>query len=90
MQDKLENSKKILQKALAEVVRENRLVKGKSIHAISAEIMMSKSIWQALETAKKDPQFSTIWRVSEALEIPLEKLIQMIKAKLGEDFTLID
>ena len=90
MQDKLEKSKQKLQNALAEIVRKSRLTKGKSIHKISAEIMMSKSIWQTLETGKKDPQFSTLWRVSEALEIPLEKLILMLKEILGDDFTLID
>ena len=51
---------------------------------------MTKSMWTDLEKGIKDPQFSTLWRVSEALDIPVDVLIREIKDELGEDFTLID
>ncbi len=51
---------------------------------------MTKSIWTDLERGIKDPQLTTIWRVAEALDLPLEDLIIELKTKLGEDFTLID
>lgn len=90
MQDKLENSKTKLKNVLAQVVKNHRNGQNKSISKISAEIMMTKSMWLDLERGIKDPQLSTFWRVAEALDMPVEKLIVEIKNKLGKDFSLID
>ena len=90
MKDKYLVSKQKLQNVLAEYVREKRLERNKSLSKISAEIMMTKSMWLDLEKGIKDPQLSTLWRVSEALDIPLEILIKEIKTRLGENFSLID
>ncbi len=90
MQDKLENSKTKLKSVLAQIVRKHRNDQNKSISKISAEIMMTKSMWLDLEKGIKDPQLTTLWRVAEALNVPIEKLIIEIKNKLGNDFSLID
>ncbi len=90
MQDKYKKSKQNLQNTIAKVVHNHRIIQKKSISKISAEIMMTKSMWTDLEKGIKDPQFSTLWRVSEALDIPVDVLIREIKDELGEDFTLID
>lgn len=50
-------------------------MKNKSISLISAEIGMTKSMWADTEKSIKDPQFTTLWRIAEGLEIPLSKLI---------------
>lgn len=68
----------------------HRNEQNKSISRISAEIAMTKSMWNDLERGIKDPQLSTIWRIAEALDIPLEDLIKELKKKLGKNFTLID
>jgi len=52
--------------------------------------MMTKSMWLDLERGIKDPQLTTLWRVAEALNIPIEKFILEIKSELGAEFTLID
>lgn len=83
-------SKLELQQALADIVRAHRNEQNKSISRISAEIAMTKSMWNDLERGIKDPQLSTIWRIAEALDIPLEDLIKELKKKLGKNFTLID
>ena len=83
-------AKQKLQSTLAKYVKEKRLEQNKSLCRISAEILMSKSMWLDLEKGIKDPQLSTLWRVSEALSVPLEVLIKDIKEKLGDDFSLID
>ena len=88
MQEKYEKNKKNLQKALAKIVKKYRKQKGKSITLISAEIGMTKSIWGDLEREQKDPQLSTIWRVAEALDIPLSVLIAEIESCLKSDFSL--
>lgn len=90
MQEKYKQHKKILQKAIAEIVREYRLKRNKSISLISAEIGMTKSMWRDLECQKKDPQFTTIWRIAEALEVPLSSIVLEIEKHLGKDFSLID
>ena len=90
MKEKYLASKQKLQNILAQYVREKRLEQNKSISKISAEIMMTKSMWLDLEKGIKDPQLSTLWRISEALDIPLETLIKEIKKRLGENFSLID
>lgn len=90
MQDKYLLSKQKLQIVLGQIVRDHRKKSNKSISKISAEIMMTKSMWTDLESGIKDPQLSTLWRVSEALDIPIDKLLLEIRNKLGKDFTLID
>lgn len=83
-------AKENLQKALAEIIQFHREKQKKSISRISAEILMSKSMWRDLEKGIKDPQLTTLWRVSEALNIPINDLLLELKVKLGDDFTLID
>lgn len=90
MQENMEKQKQLLKNALAEVVKKHRNNQKKSISKISAEILMTKSMWQTLEQAKKDPQFSTFWRVAEAINMKPEDLIVEIKKLLPKDFTLID
>lgn len=88
MQEKYIKNKQLLQKALAKVIKKYRDKEGKSITLISAEIGMTKSIWGDLEREQKDPQFSTLWRIAEALDIPLSTLILEIETKVGKDFSL--
>ncbi len=83
-------SKLKLQKSIAKIVKTHRERQKKSVSRISAEIMLTKSIWSDLEKGIKDPQISTLWRISEALNIPLEDLISEIRNDLGKEFTLID
>ena len=71
----MQESKIILQKTIAEIIKEYRLKEKKSISLISNEINLSKSIWSQVEKGVKDIQISTLWRICEALEIPLSTLI---------------
>ena len=48
---------------------------------ISNEINLSKSIWSQVEKGVKDIQISTLWRICEALEIPLSTLILEIEKR---------
>lgn len=77
----MQDSKILLQQVLAELVKKHRNKTKKSISLISDEINLSKSIWSDLEKGKKDPQFSTLWRVCVALEIKLSDLILEIEQK---------
>ncbi len=88
--NQIENSKLKLKTILAQVVKKHRNEQNKSISKISAEIMMTKSMWLDLERGIKDPQLTTFWKVAEALNMPVENLIIEIKNQLGKDFSLID
>ncbi len=83
-------NKQILQITLASIIKKHRLKYNKSMFLISAEIGIARTMWGDLERAIKDPQLSTLWRVAEALEIPLSQLIIELETELGKDFSLID
>ena len=89
MQDVYLKNNKIMQKALSEIIRKHRQDQNKSISLISDEIGMTKSMWADLEKSIKDPQLSTLWRISEALDIPMSTIIIELEKVLGKDFTLI-
>ena len=76
-----------LQQAIAEVIKENRT---KSITKSSDEIGLGKSIWSDIENAKKDPQISTIWRISEGLNMKPHELVLKIEEKLGDNFSFLE
>lgn len=90
MVDKYLQNRKILQKELAKIIKDSRLAKDKSISLISAEIGMTKSMWADMEKGIKDPQFSTIVRMSEGLDLPLTVLIERLISQLPENFSLIE
>lgn len=82
--------KNLFQKILAEKIKEIRLKQNKSISLISAEIGMTKSMWADMEKGIKDPQISTLKRMSEGLNIKLSELIAACENELGNDFLLTE
>lgn len=90
MQDDYKVLKQKLKDALAQVVKRHRKMQNKSISQISAEIMMTKSMWQTLEKGKKDPQYSTLWRVAEALGVSVEEISSEVSEILGKDFSITE
>lgn len=85
---KQERKNKIeLQTTLGQIIKKYRLERKKSISLISAEIGMTKSMWADMEKGIKDPQFSTLFRMSEGLDISLVKIIKELYEILPEDFT---
>ena len=76
-----------LQTTLGQIIKKYRLERKKSISLISAEIGMTKSMWADMEKGIKDPQFSTLFRMSEGLDISLVKIIKELYEILPEDFT---
>lgn len=83
----MQELKKELQQAIAKVIREHRT---KSITKSADEIAMGKSMWADLENGIKDPQFSTLWRIAEGLDIKPHILVEMIENELREDFSFLE
>lgn len=72
--------------ALARIVKKYREEAKLSINQASHEIDLSKSIWSVIEQGKRDPQLSTLWKMSEVLEVSLSLLIKEMEDELGKDF----
>ena len=83
----MQEKRRLLQLAIAKVVKKERKL---SITKISDSIGLGKSPWADLENGIKDPQFSTLWRISEGLEIKPHELVKMIEDELGESFSFIE
>lgn len=90
MQAETKEKRKTLLNAVGKTVRELREKAGKSISLISNELNVSKSIWSDVELGKSDMQFTTFWRIAEALEISPEDLIIKIRKNVGENITFIE
>lgn len=90
MQAENKQKRLIILKAVGETVKELRLKTGKSISLISNELNVSKSIWSDVELGKTDLQFTTFWRICEALNIQPEELIAKIKNNIKEEITFIE
>ena len=88
----VENKKKraVILNAVAKTIKELRLKTGKSISLISNELNVSKSIWSDVELGKSDLQFTTFWRICEALDITPENLIKKIRENLAEEINFIE
>lgn len=90
MQDKEQiKNKKILYKTLAKVVQKYRKAQNKSIYELAPICSMSTNSWNRIEKGMSlDPSFTTIWKISEALDIPFNILMTELCEKLGDDFSL--
>ena len=84
----MQEQKEKLQWALGKAIKKYRT--GYSINRLSNEIGLSKSVWSDLERGKKDVQFTTFWRIAEALNISPIVLIKDIERELGKEFSFIE
>ena len=75
------------QKTVGAVVKKCRK---KSITKSADEIGMGKSMWSDLERGFKDPQFSTLWRIAEGLDIKPHVLVKRIEDELGSEFSFLE
>lgn len=90
MQEIFEENKIKYKQKIGAIIKEYRLKTNKSISLISAEIGMTKSMWADLEKGIKDPQLSTLLRMSQGLNIPASQIVKDLETNLGQDFTLIE
>ena len=84
MQDK----KLKFQNALAKIIKKYRENLQLSMTKTSDEIGLTKSIWSNVEAGRRDPQLTTIWRMAEALNVPLSQIIIELETVLGKDYFL--
>ena len=59
------------------------------MYKISAECSIHKDSWRLIEKGLvNDVKISTIWKIADGLDIPLDQLIRELQENLGEDFSL--
>ncbi len=83
----MQELKKEFQHAIANVIKKQRK---KSITKSADEIGMGKSMWADLENGIKDPQFSTLWRIAEGLDVKPHVLVKLIEEELGDNFSFLE
>lgn len=83
------NKRKLLiMKVLGENIR--RLRGDKSQFILAGENDISCSIISTVERGIKDPQFTTLFKIAEALNIKPSELVRLVEKDLPDGFTLID
>lgn len=90
MQQK-DNKTKHLAKVIGQVVKELRVEKKKgSINQFAHEYDLDVGNTSRIENGLFDAKVVTLWKIAEALEMPLSELIQVVEKKIGADFHFFD
>ena len=84
----IEKWKKLIMKILGENIQ--RLRGDKSQFILSSENDISCSIISTVERGLKDPQFTTLFKIAEALNIKTSELVKLVENELPKNFSMID
>ncbi len=82
-----EDKKKLIKEAAGKILK--RLRKNKSLYLLAMEYDISTSLLNSIERGLKDPQLTTIFKLSEALGVKAGEFVKMVEEELPEGFTLI-
>ena len=80
----IEKRKKLIMKILGENIQ--RLRGDKSQFILSSENDISCSIISTVERGLKDPQFTTLFKIAEALNIKASELVKLVENELPKIF----
>ena len=82
-----EEKKKLICKVAGQALK---MLRGeKSLYMLSAEYEISTSLLSSLERGLKDPQLTTVFKLSEALGIKASDFVKIIEQELPNGFSLI-
>ncbi len=84
----VQKRKSLIMKTLGKNIK--KLRGEQSQFMLASENDISVSIISTIERGMKDPQFTTLFKIAEALNIKPSKLVKLVEDGLPEDFTLID
>ena len=84
----MQEKKEIILNALAEVVRDLR--GNRSQFMFASENDISISIVSMVERGLKDPQLTTLVKLTEAFDMNLSDFSKLIEEKLPDNFSLIE
>ena len=86
------NSKSLhLINVIGKVVKELRQANSKSsLNIFAYEYELTPGNLCRIENGKIEPKITMLWRIAEALGIPLSELIRRVENEVGSDFSIID
>ena len=90
MQHKFSEKGKIISKALAEVVREERAILGKSQRIFAFEYGVERSLINRIENATNEVKFISICIIAEMLGLKYSQFVAKLENYLPEGFKLLD
>lgn len=85
---KKELNKTLIKESTGRVLR--RLKNTKSNYVFGAEYDISTSLLNHLERGIKDPQLTTVFKISEALGFRPFEFVKMIEDDLPDNFSMVD
>lgn len=83
-----DRKKSIIMKILGKNVK--KLRGETSQFMLASENDISVSIISTVERGLKDPQFTTLYKIAEALNIKTSELVKLVEDQLPNGFSLID
>ena len=89
MQQKSENTI-ILARTIGNVLKELRKSRGLSINNFAHEFDLDVGNTSRIEKGSIEVKLVTLWRIAEALSMPLSELIGLVENKLDKNFRLYD
>lgn len=90
MQYKNEKTYELI-KVFGEIIKEKRQTKiGKSQTLFAYEYELDSGNLCRIENGKIEPKLTMMWRIAEALGVPLSEIIKDLEEKLGKDFNIIN
>ncbi len=85
MQYKNEKTLQLI-KTFGEEINKQRKNLNKSQRLLALEYELDSGNLNRIENGKIDPKLTMLWRISEALGIPLSQIIKSLEDTLGDDF----
>lgn len=90
MQWKSEKTLQLIQ-VLGKVIRKERQnATGASLNIFAYGFDLNPGNLCKIENGQIEPKITMLWRIAEALNMPLSKLIKIIETELGKDFNLVE
>ncbi len=86
----MEKKKKMLLKAIGEVVFERRSILRKGINKFSFEYDIGNGLLSRLEHGTTDTKITTLWKLANAFEIEFSDFARLIEKKLPTDFNFYE
>jgi transcriptional regulator with XRE-family HTH domain len=76
---------------LGAVIKEIRLQSNnQSLNTFAYEYDLTPGNVSRIENGQIEAKITMLWRIAEALQIPLSKLIEQLEIKLGKDFYITE
>jgi len=90
MQYKNEKTLHLINKFGQTIKEKREKLTKKSQRLLAFEYDLDSGNLNRIENGKIDPKLTMLWRISEALGIPLSELIKSLEDELGKDFHIIE